>query len=301
MAGRFLGVCLTAVALTATSAGVASAQWRESYPVLRIGLASGPNPVLARTQAEPFRAYLERELGVSVEILTSSDYASLIVDQFTGRLHATFLSASAFAGASASCRQCVEPLVAPTTLDGEAGYRAALIVQVGTEIDGPEDLPGSRLAVSAEDSLAGRLVPLALFLADGIDFSTVQIVGRESPAEAILSLMDETADAALGWVGLSGAADERGAIALLAGAGLLLPEDVEIVWTSPMIPHGPMTVLANLPDDLKTDLSEAMIDLADPDALRAVNGGLGGGFAVVDAEDYAPVILLADPTLELPR
>jgi len=297
-----LRAAVAAVCAVAAAPAV-EAQWRESYPVIRIGIVAGPDAALTRSRVEPFRAYLDESLEVSVEVLTAPDYGSLIAEQFTGRLHATFLSASAFAGASAACGGCVEPLVAQTTPSGEAGYRAALIVSSENALSDPANLAGTRLAVSAEDSLAGRMLPLALFVEAGVDFADVEIVERGSQAAAVLAVVSGGAEAGLGWIGLSDDAADRGVLADLAAAGRLLLGEVRVAWTSPTIPHGPLTVLDNLPDDLKSELAAAMLALAeaDPDALVAIDANLGGGFADVDAGDYEPLMLLTDPDLELPR
>lgn len=281
----------------------ALAQWRESYPVLRVGLVAGPDAALTRTRAEPFRAYLEDRLGVSVELLTAPDFGALIADQLTGRLHATFLSAAAFAGASAACGGCVEPLVAQTTRSGEVGYRAALVVSSENALSDPANLAGTRLAVSAEDSLAGRLLPLALFVEAGVEFSEITIISTASQAASVLAVSAGDAEAGLAWIGLSDALNERGVLLALAAAGQISLDEIRVAWTSPMIPHGPLVALTNLPDDLKDDLESAMLAMAtaDTEALLAIDANLGGGFVAIDSEAYEPLMLLTDPELTLPR
>ena len=284
----------------------ASAQWRDTHPVLRLGIATGPNTALGRTRVEPFRLYLEDRLGVSVEILTAPDYGSLIGDQLTGRLHATFLSASAFAAASVACDGCVEPLVAPTNVEGDVGFQSILVVLDGSTIVDEEGLAGARLAVSAGDSLAGRLIPLALLVEQGLELGGVDLIASDSPAAAVALLLAGEADVAVAWTGLSGDPREgyrSGVLAQLLAAGRLTMEDISIIWTSPIIPHGPLAGLSSLPEDMKADLTEAMIGLADADreALGVVNGGHGGGFVAVEPELYRPLFLLADPSLGLPR
>ncbi|WP_370231235.1 PhnD/SsuA/transferrin family substrate-binding protein, partial [Cognatishimia sp.] len=59
-------------ALVATSA--AAADWKEDYAVLKFGILSGENEKDRIARYTPFEEYLERELGVEVEIFTAGAY-----------------------------------------------------------------------------------------------------------------------------------------------------------------------------------------------------------------------------------
>ncbi len=292
-------LAIVALALTAI-ATPGAAQWREIVPVFRVGLLAGPNPNLVAEKAEPFRAYLAERLGTNVEILPAADLGTLISGQINGRLHAAFLSATAFATASVTCGACVEPLVIPTAPGGEAGYFAILVTRAGGPVRGPADLPGRRLAVSAADSIAGRLLPLRLFADDGIAVERVTLVERDSPAAALAALMAGEADAALAWSSLGGDAATGyadGALTELVAAGVLRMVDVAIVWVSPLIPSGPLAVRADLPEGLKAELRAIMIDLprVNAAAYEAIRTGIGGGFAPADAGMFLPLLTLVTP------
>jgi len=282
----------------ALSQGPALAQWQEQYPVLRIGMVTGVDPAATRARAASLAAYLEQQLGVDIEILLTNDYQALISGQLTDRFHATFLTASAFASANDICSNCLEAAAVPTNVDGELGFYSVLITRPRGPIDDPADLPGTRLAVSAEDSVAGRLLPLSLFAEDGIDIAAIDLRETSSPAAAIELLLADGADAALAWSSLAGAevvGYTRGALRQLVDAGRLTMEEVAIVWSSPLIPHGPLAIASDLPDDLKADVTAAMIEMAnaDPDALVATNGVLGGAFVEAPPDLYAPMMLLS--------
>lgn len=287
-----LAVLVLVAALTA-----AKAQWRDDYPVIRIGVVAGASPTNTRDAVEPFRIYLEEWLGVRVEIYATADYPALISGQLTGRFELAFLTATGFVTIAAACGECVEPFVAPVTDDGAEGFHAVLVVAAGSPIAGPEDLPGMRLAVSQSDSVAGRVLPLALFAADEIDVEAIDLIERESPEDAVLALLAGEADAALAWSSLAGSASEgysRGVLRRLVEAGALTMNAVEIAWRSPLIPNGPMTGLAILPEEMKAAIVEAMTAVEGDAAvaLAAVNGLGGGRFVEIGAEAYAPLQLL---------
>jgi phosphonate transport system substrate-binding protein len=297
MRGRGIHLALVGFGLASLVAGAALAQWQNEHPVIRIGMVTGGDPAAKRARTEPFRAYLEERLGADIEIFLSNDYAALISGELTGRFQAAFLTATAFSSATAACGGCIEPIVIPTTANGEEGFHAILVVPAGSSIAGVEGLPGARLAVSAGDSIAGRLLPLALFAEVGIEIDAIELVTAASPAEAIDLMLAGEADAALGWSSMRGAESEgftRGVLRQMVDEGRIGMADVDIVWTSPLIPHGPLTVRADLPDDLKADLRAAMTELAevDPDALLAVNGVLGGAYVAAAPELFAPLLLL---------
>lgn len=295
---RFLAALTAAGAIAA--ADIAVAQWQDENPVIRIGMVTGIDPVATRARTDPFRDYLEERLGVDVEIFLSNDYSALISGELTGRFHAAFLSASAFASANVACNDCLEPVAIPTTPEGEEGFHAVLVVPAGSEITDPAGLPGMRLAVSAEDSVSGRLLPLALFAADGIDIDTIQLAQTDSPAEAVGLMLAGEADAALAWSSLGGDVAlgySRGVLRQLVDEGRLDMNAIAIVWSSPLIPYGPLAIAAELPAELKAALTDAMIEMAglNPEALVAVNGALGGAFVAASPDLFAPLRLLTDP------
>lgn len=295
---RFLPALIAVGAIGA--AGAALAQWQDENPVIRIGMVAGVDPAATRTRTDPFREYLRERLEIDVEIFLSNDYPALISGQLTGRYHAAFLSASAFVSANAACNDCLEPVAIPTTPDGEAGFHAVLIVPAGSAISDAAGLPGTRLAVSAEDSVSGRLLPLALFAEDGIDVDAIRLVEAGSPAEAIGLMLAGEADAALAWSSLAGdiaLGYSRGALRQLVDEGRLDMNAIAIVWSSPQIPYGPLAIAAELPAELKSALTDAMVEMAglDPEALFAVNGALGGAYVAASADLFAPLRLLADP------
>jgi phosphonate transport system substrate-binding protein len=278
----------------------AFAQWQETIPTLRVGIVAGLNQSYLQAQLEPFRAHLADRLGITVELVPAADYPTLMAAQMAGGLQIAFLSATAFAAASVACNACVEPLVVPATPDGIAGYHAILVVPAGSTIDDPADLRGRRLAVSADDSITGRLLPLRLFADAGVPETEIQLVERASPEAAIAAMLAGEADAALAWSSLSGNQQTGfavGALAQMVAAATLTMDQIGIAWSSPMIPYGPLSVQASLPAEFKAELTAIMTGLQtdDPVAYAAVDRGQGGGFVAADATMFAPLVLLATP------
>ena len=297
MARRALPSLLMAMALAVLSAIPAAAQVRPDATVLRVGVVAGYNQAYVSARAEPFRRYLADALGTDVQLIAATDLEALVAAQIGGTVHAAFLSATVFAGASAACNGCIEPLVVPVGPGGQPGYHAVLVAASGGVVRTLRDLPGRRLAVSAGDSIAGRLLPLSLFADEGIALDTVTLVDRLGPADALAALVAGEADAALAWSTLTGdAADgyDGGTLAQLVAAGLLDMSQVALIWTSPLIPYGPLAVRADLAEGLKTALRDAMLDLdGNPDALAAIDREFGNGYEAATPEMFAPLTAIA--------
>jgi phosphonate transport system substrate-binding protein len=296
---RFVLAALAAVVL----AGPAAAQaWREEVGTLRVGVLAGDNQAYTLVAIEPFRRYLADRLGIAVEIVPGYDYPALMAAQTNAGVHVAFLSATAFATARAACA-CIEPLVIPTTPEGDTGYHAVMIAPAAGPVRTLDDLAGRRLAVSAADSVAGRLLPLRLFADAGMGEDRFELVERDTPAAAVAALGAGEADAALAWSSMTGTAAtgyRAGVLAQMVAAGTLAMADIAVVWESPMIPNPPLSVQAALPEDFKTALRNAMVELrtADPVALDAVDRSHGGGFRPATLADFAPLVALFEARAE---
>lgn len=290
---------LAALVLTGPAAAQA---WREAVPTLRVGVLAGENQAYTVARIEPFRLYLEARLGVEVEIVPGFDYPALIAAQTSAGVHVTFLSATAYATARAACA-CVEPLLIPVTPEGDTGYRAIMVAPAGGAVRGIDDLAGRRLAVSAADSVAGRLLPLRSFADAGMGADRFELVLRDTPEAAMAALAAGEADAALAWSSMTGTAAtgyRSGVLAQLVATGTLAMADIAVVWQSPEIPNPPVVVQSALPEDFKTALRNAMVELraADPVALDAVDRAYGGGYRPAAAADFAPLVALFEREAE---
>lgn len=297
---RRLGLAAAAVLVLSAPAAAQAPTWAEAVPVLRVGVLAGVNQAYATVQMEPFRLYLADRLGIAVEIVTAIDYPALISGQTNAGIQAAFLSATAFATASVACDACVQPLVIPTGQDGSTGYRAIMVARAGGPIVDLDDLARQRLAVSQDDSIAGRLLPLRLFADAGMGEDRFTLVERDSPGAAVSAMLAGEADAALAWSTLAGSAAtgySAGVLTQMVAAGTLAMNQIQIVWRSPEIPNGPLSVQASLPEDLKTALRNAMVELrtADPAAFVAADRADGRGFRPVDAAAFAPLIAVVRP------
>lgn len=277
--------------------------WRAAIKVLRVGFVSAGSPSVDLARLEPFRAYLAAHAGVPVELMPAVDGASLIDAEVSGRVQYAIDSAVGYATAAARCA-CVEPLAEPAAADGSRGYYAVLLVRVESPIRDLAGAAGARVALSAADSVAGRLIPMKALAAAGIgpDSQVATTYESAGPDEAVAALLDGRADLAAAWSSLAGnaaAGYSFGVLTREVADGHLAMDRVRVVWQSRLIPFGPHTVQSNLPAELKTLLLNALVAMAAeaPDVLDAVDRSPsgGGGFVAITPEDYAPVAELVAP------
>jgi phosphonate transport system substrate-binding protein len=299
---------LAALAFLA-GARVAHAAWQDTHKALRVGFLTTDGAAYDLRKLEPFRAYLQAASGMPVELVPAGSYTALIDAQATDRVQYAIHSATSYVTTVARC-SCVEPLAVPAAFNGARGFYAIILARADSDIRAAADAIGKSLAVTAGDSIAGRLVPLKYLARAGIDPAShfASVMEAADPAKAIAALQAGFVDLAVGWSSLTGNAAtgyDFGVLTGLVRAGMLSMDSVRVVWQSPLIPFGPHAVRSDVPDDLKAKLLNALKAMAAtaPVALDAVDRSPigGGGFAEIKPADYAVIAdLIGVTSLEGP-
>lgn len=279
-----IAVCL------ALAGNAAHAEWRDDIKVFRVGVPVGENASYRLRQAEPFRQYLQRKLGVHVELFPATSYDAMIDAAATARIHYGIFSATAYVSADIAC-QCLEPVAIPSAEDGSDGYHAILVARADGRIYSLTDAKGGRLAAGPSGSVTGNVVPFAAFAADGIDPKTYfsAVIDTRSPEDALAALLLGEADIALAWSSLAGDAAtgfSAGTLAKMVADGTLAMEGIRVIWQSERIPYGPHAIRRDLPGELKALIAESILAMPaeDPAAADAIGrAGDGGMVAANDA------------------
>jgi phosphonate transport system substrate-binding protein len=236
-------------------------------------------------------------------MVPATSTASLIDAIGSGRVSYAIMSGGAYAAAAQSC-QCVTPLAEPAAFDGARGFHALLIARSDSTVQSLADTHGLRLALSAEDSVAGRLLPMQGLAVARIDPATnfSALDEMPGPEDAVQALLDGRDDVAVAWSSLTGDAASGYSFGLLSDmvrSGALTMDRIRIIWQSPLIPFGPHVLRNDVPDEARRLILAALTGMAgaSPGALDAVDGSIygGGGFVPVTAADYAPLAALVAP------
>ena len=297
-AGRSVlaALCVLALALGASAATPALADWRDDMGVFRIGIVAEPGAGNTIAGLGALSDAYGDALGMKVEFFVASGYAALIDAQVSGRIDYAVYSASAYASAWRRC-ECVEPLVAPMGEDGSVGIRSVLVARAGRlRLDA--GLAGLRIGLLHPDSIAGHQLPLASFRPGGRPLSGAEtfFVRARSAEAAEAMLVAGDVDAIFGWspAAAPGAADpEGGTVARLVAAGLERSA-LEIVWRSEPLRYGPHAVSSGLDAEPKRRLAAFLTGLrqADPDLYERLETRRLGGFAPAAQADYAAAVAM---------
>lgn len=287
----------TIVAMLAlTISGPAFAQdWKKDYPVIRIGVSSNENEVDRMARYKPWQDYLEKALGVRVELFTAGSYDGIVQALASDQIEAATIGSSAYAAAYTETKGGVIPLLAEQDNKGSTGYYSIVAVRCDAGYKGIDDLKGKVLAFADPDSTSGYAVPSYNLVKQGKDpkafFSNIVFAG--SHEAGIMGVRNRQFDAATTSVrDLEG---RDGTPQRMVAKGMIKHGEICPVWTSPEITNSPLTVRANLPKSLIDAIREAYKKGPQdaPAAFKSITGGVTSnavGYVEVNHEHYQWIV-----------
>ena len=288
---------LLAVSFAALWTCDALAGWRDEMKSFRIGMvAADGEQGLSR-----IRSAFAAALGIPVDIFVARDHASLIEAEAKGRVDYAIGSTAAYAIAAKLCA-CVEPVVAPLDEDGSVGIAVIIVTRDG-RLAGLTDIDKRRIALAPPDSLARTLLPGVALAPEGISFTGNEryLVHTENASAAEALLIEGAVDAIVGWALVPADAEaglRGGTIERLVEAGMER-DALSVVWRSPTLRYGPHVLRAGMDPEVKLLLTGFLTALKarQPDLYALVEHKHGGGFAAVNAADYAVAVDAASRTV----
>lgn len=264
-----------AAALTLSSCGMDRVANAKTGPAgwpatLRYNMALGTeNPEARAHRVELLQHYLEKRLGIPVEITTTTNYGGTIEAMRARKIDAA--SMGPFAYLIASEKAGAEAIVTRgSAIDGSAGdYAGTLAVAADSPIQSIDDVikHSKELTISFVDpaSASGFLVERAYFDGRGIDPEKDfrKVVFSNNHIASALTLLAKKVDVA---------AISENTVDSLMKKGKLKPGDIRTLWKSPPIPNSPIAVRKDLPADLKRKLQDALVEMPTqaPDAYRSM-------------------------------
>ena len=234
----------------------AAAQGRPDKLV--IGLLPGESAPTVMRLNEPMRAYLEKRLGLPVELMVGANYAATGEALRFGRLDIAYLGPVTYILQSRRAR--LEPFARPSHEKVGPTFQAVIIVPKDSPARSLADLKGKEIALGDPASTSGTWVPRYQLLAAGLTAGkhyTLRVLG----AHDAVALAVANKKVAAG--GLSMPIYQR-----LLKEGKLDGQAVRVLAESPAIPEYLWTFREGLDPAFKEEVRQAFIHLSDPEALK---------------------------------
>lgn len=260
---KVLGATTLALGLGATTLSAANSANCDWPKEVTLGLIPVAGSSSMEKQFGDLTKYLEKTLGVKVNMKVSNDYAGVITGMAHKHVDIAYLGPKSYV--EAAKRANAEAVAIEVGKSGIPGYHGYIITKKGSGLTTLESLKGHTWAFTDPHSTSGTLVPTVMFSKRGIDpqkyFSKVIYSG--SHEASILAVKNGKVDAA-----------STNDLDFNRGLGIHWnKDDFNIIWVSDLIPGSPMCVRGDLPTSFKMAVKGALLSYVPPkDSLLNIKG-----------------------------
>lgn len=251
---------------------------------LKVALLPDENAATVIQDNEPLKAYLEKRLGKTIELIVTTDYSSMIEAMRFGRIDIAYFGPASYTIAKdkmAGGELDIVPFAARLK-GGSTTYQAVLIATADSAIQKIADIKGSGIDVAFGDpaSTSSHFAPKFTLMGEGImdteDYKSVYLGAHDAVAVNV-----QRGNAPVG--GLSRPIFER-----MVEKDMIDAEKVRILGYSAPIPQYPWVMRTDLDPALQEAIKAAFYDLkpgtTDGDAV--LNPFKADGFAPITDADY---------------
>ncbi len=225
---------------------------------LVIGVFGGENPGRTQNIMEPIRVYMEKKLGMEVEMHIVNDYTTVIEALHAKKIHMAYLGP--FSYVLASRRNDIEPIAVLGLYGKPYMYHSNIFVRSNSGLNSMADVKAKAksltLCFTDPVSTSGHLVPRAYLTSIGLNpdnaFRETMFAG--SHAASILTV-------AAGKVDIGCATDEYG-VNLLVKNGQVKKGALKIIWISDPIVGSPIVVRKDINKDFAKKIQQFYLDFA---------------------------------------
>ncbi len=275
----------------------AAKDWKKDHPKLILGVITEENAEDREKRWKPFMEYLKKELGVEVEWREATDYAGVIEALKAQKIHLAWFGPASFARSWIVTDGKSIPLAAEIDKDGGFGYYGVIIVKKDSPYKDVKDLKGKKFGFADPNSTSGHQAPRFFLGEAGFDvdnfFGSTTFSG--SHENSVKMLYDGQFDAVATWW----TNEKKSNMSRMEDKGMIKPDGYRIIWKSPRLPSDPFTVPAWLPEQMRDDIKNALVNFHknDQEAFKALMGS-SQRLREVSLEDYQPVIRFVKHNME---
>ena len=291
---------LIAAALASTALTGAALAQSADVTEFRIGILGGENAQDRMNSYECLRGYTEERLGVPAKLFAPADYNGVIQGLLGGTLDMAWLGASAYAAVYLQDPEAVEPVLVKINLDGSYGYHSIGFARKDAGINTLEDMQGKVFGFGDPNSTSGYLIPsieipqtTGATMESGDHFGEVKFTGGHE--QTIVAVNNGDVDGGVTWADGQGNWEDgynSGALRKAVDAGLVDMNDLVEIWRSKPIPEGPVVLRKDLPEEVKTTMTQLVDELheMDADCAYGVAAGESLGFDPIAHDAYVSIV-----------
>lgn len=266
-------------------------------PEFRIGHLGDESAQDIIARNECLEEYVEAAFGVPTKTFTFKDYAGTMEAFVGGNLDYTWFGASGYAGLYLQDPEAGEPILTRMQPTGDTGYYSVMVTLADSGIESIEDMKGKKLGYADPNSTSGFLIP-SIELGDQLGdldeyFASSEFQGGHE--NGVLAVLNGDIDAAVTWTSGVGEWSEgytSGNLRKMVDKGILNMDDIKQIWSSNLIPNGPIVVRKALPQEAK-DVMVGMkqwIHKNDPECSENVAAGIVKAWVPVDHSFYEVIV-----------
>lgn len=260
--------------------GVDRSGWPE---VIRFGIVPTEGGADTTKRFGPLEEILSKELGVKVEVVSTSSYQGVITAMANDQIEFAYYGPKSYV--EAAKRADAEALLLEKSVNGEMGYYAVFLVPTDSPIKKLEDARGKRFAFTGPNSTSGWLIP-SIVLRDQMGEPAETFFGEVSYSGSHGTSILQVRAKELDIVATNDIDYNR-----MLEKGAVQPGETRVVYQSELIPGAPVTARRELPASLKEAFTEAMLTINDmPDVMEKFQNG---GYVRITDEAY-DIIRAAD-------
>lgn len=251
--------------------------------------------IIARNQC--LKGYVEVAYKVPAKLYTFKDYAGTMESMLGGNLDYTWFGSSGYAGIYLKDPEAVVPVLTRMQPTGDTGYFSVMVARKDSGIKTLEDAKGKKLGFADPNSTSGYLIPSIelkekLGDLDGYFASAKFMGGHEN---GVLGVLNKDVDVAVTWVSGVGKWEEgytSGNLRKMVDKGILNMDDLVQVWSSKLIPNGPIVMPAKMPKEAHKVMvgMKQWIHKNDPKCSEDVANGVVKAWVPVDHSFYTSIV-----------
>ncbi|MCF8106250.1 MAG: phosphate/phosphite/phosphonate ABC transporter substrate-binding protein [Desulfohalobiaceae bacterium] len=247
-------------------------------------------PVVAE-RIEPLLNYLEEVTGKEVEIYLTTSYAAQIEAMLGGFADIANFGPFAYVLATEKAPN-IEAFATYSVnampehfIPGGPSYKGILVTKKGSGFDSIDELEGKVCAFPDPGSTSGWLVPNVLFTKEEIGGESLksyfgETVFTGSHDASLLAVLEGRVDAAFTWDSAPYRLWKRGEMGKPA-------EELELLWSSPMIPLDPYSYRTELCPELQKKIEKAFLTWHEQPQSKDFFEAIGGTkFVKMTDSDY---------------